>query len=642
MARKTNPPTDANANSIDALVRLERLDDAAELALRQGDPTRASGLFERACMFERAANASRVAGDHKRAFELGARACDLDHLDSLTRFANELTVEQAANMAPIVSSRGQHAAAALAWERASSPLSAAGAWDRAGEAIRAATNYENEGALVDAARVLERAIEQGDPTDAHRFALGNLLLRHGKWEGALRQLQRIADASALHAEAQEKVTFALRALGHLPHSEIIPPAAHVGASLLFGRYEVVREVASTANARVLECTDRLTGQRVALKMLAFDPVSPHGRDALVRFEREVHILMRVNHPRIVPMLDYMKDGPAIALAWMGGGTLDDVMAKIPLTPARACEIALSVLHALAEAHRLGIIHRDIKPSNVLFDDAGAAHLSDFGAAHIADASRTVTAAIIGSHGTMSPEQQRGEPATIRSDLYSVGIVFRTMLVGAQGFTHQKPSHVHANLSALHDEAIAMLCAEAADDRPPNAAEAYAALTRLSWPNVVELQNTSVTMTVNGPQSQPKERYEHSAQEGWTDRWLATRVSIVDLTDANLTLARAFAKALHPGLQRILRTDATRLFVEATAAESSDAVWNSSDATWLRSALAALHKTGCVHGNIDESHIFRTRSGILRLRFPTVHRASTAERDAADLDLLIRKRSATNI
>ncbi len=84
----------------------------------------------------------------------------------------------------------------------------------------------------------------------------------------------------------------------------------------------MREVAATPHARVLEAVDRVTGDRVAVKLLA-GLGEQEGRDALFRFEREARALAQLRHPNVVPLRAYHAEGPAIVLAWMPGGTLAD-------------------------------------------------------------------------------------------------------------------------------------------------------------------------------------------------------------------------------------------------------------------------------------------------------------------------------
>ena len=261
---------------------------------------------------------------------------------------------------------------------------------------------------------------------------------------------------------------------------------------LFGRYEIVREVASSPSARVLECIDGVRSERVAVKIFAGYDSRGGGRDALARFEREVRVLGTLDHPNIVPLRDYVPEGPALVLAWMGRGTLEQMIAAEPLAPARAVEIAQAVLSALGEAHRLGVIHRDIKPANVLFDDAGVTRLGDFGVAHLSDLSATATAGVIGTLGYMSPEQREGRPASVRSDLYGVGAMLWEMLTGerpdaaSSGATlRTRPSGVHRDLDTRHDTLVLSFLAADPAGRPEDAFAARRALGALKWPSTIE-------------------------------------------------------------------------------------------------------------------------------------------------------------
>ena len=227
---------------------------------------------------------------------------------------------------------------------------------------------------------------------------------------------------------------------------------------IFGRYDVLREAASSPSARVLECIDVVRGERVAVKVFAAWDTHGSGRDALAHFEREVRTMRALDHPSVVPLRDYVPEGPAIVLAWMPGGTLERMLAATgALAPARAVEIASGVLAALGEAHRLGILHRDVKPANVLFDEAGGARLSDFGVAHLGDVSTTATAGVFGTLAYMSPEQREGRPATARSDVFAMGTILREMLTGerpAPGAPPRvRPSEAHRELDRRHDAVV---------------------------------------------------------------------------------------------------------------------------------------------------------------------------------------------
>ncbi len=166
-------------------------------------------------------------------------------------------------------------------------------------------------------------------------------------------------------------------------------------------------------------------------------------------------LQPLDHAAIVPVRDFYPAGPTVVMAWMEGGTLEQMMGRGSIAPARAAEIGSSILSALGDAHRLGILHRDVKATNVLFDATGAARLSDFGAAHAADASATVTAGDLGALAALSPEQREGREVTARTDLFAVGVLLEAMLAGTRpGASRVAPSEAHAGLDARHDDLVA--------------------------------------------------------------------------------------------------------------------------------------------------------------------------------------------
>jgi membrane protein YdbS with pleckstrin-like domain len=122
------------------------------------------------------------------------------------------------------------------------------------------------------------------------------------------------------------------------------------------------------------------------------------------------------------------------MEYVRGRTLKDAIeAAGPLHPTRATQIVCSVLDALGYAHGRGLIHRDVKPQNILLGADGSARLADFGIAHMAGGSTTRTAAILGSAHYLSPEQSRGEEATVASDIYATGIVLHEALAGTPPF-----------------------------------------------------------------------------------------------------------------------------------------------------------------------------------------------------------------
>ena len=629
------------------LVREERLLEAAAMAGERGDPHLASQLYERACDWARAATEALRAGDGPHALELAAEAGS----ESLAEQAAALVPPEAAeSTAAKLVRRGHDAYAARLLEATGHPLLAARSWERAGRPVRAAALLEDAGDPAGAARVLENALRRDPQAWAVATALGALLARFAKHEAAVRVLQRVPGEAAERREALVHLVPALERLGlaraaadaaaeleargGAPVVEEPEPAAPV-RQRIFGRYDVLRETASSPSARVLECTDVVRGERVAVKVFAAWDTQGAGRDALARFEREVRTMRVLDHPSIVPLRDYVPEGPAIVLAWMPGGTLERMLAATgALAPARAVEIASGVLAALGEAHRLGILHRDVKPANVLFDEAGGARLSDFGVAHLGDVSTTATAGVFGTLAYMSPEQREGRPATARSDVFAAGTLLREMLTGERPSPGEppriRPSEAHGELDARHDDVVARLTAPDPAHRPGDAFEARAALLALPWPAVLDALAPRARAS-RRPSAHPHAGRLQIGPEGAAlDTWTGRSIERVPLSERALVRARAFAHADDAALQGVLRVDHEdgALWLEAPRGRPLDRALTAEERSRLRAALEALHAAGAVHGRVDAAHVLVDDSGSgVVLRFEAdADATATVDRD----------------
>ena len=437
--------------------------------------------------------------------------------------------------------------------------------------------------------------------------------------------------SQARAEAERE----LEALGgDLPSVRPAPAATDVKPRL-YGRYEVVREVASTATSRVLECVDAVRSERVAVKIFAAWDARGTGRDALARFEREVRVLGALDHPNVVPLRDFISDGPALVLAWMSGGTLETMM-QSPLAPARSVEIADAVLRALGEAHRLGVLHRDVKPANVLFDDAGVARLSDFGVAHLSDLSVTATAAIIGTLAYMSPEQREGRPASIQSDVYGVGAILFEMLTGERLAVGEdpktRPSGVHRELDARHDDVVMSLLAPSPAARPADTfVGAACGPSRRSPGRPPSSTQLPALVPERRASDRPSTARITDAGGKLRDAWTGRSIDRVPLTPVALARASAFACAGHRALQTVLRVDRDdeSIWLEAPASKRLDRALSPAEHALLLEALDALHAHGTVHGHVDRDHIVARTSqvGLFDVR---ADESSTADTDFAQL------------
>ena len=166
-----------------------------------------------------------------------------------------------------------------------------------------------------------------------------------------------------------------------------------------------------------------------------------------------------------------------------------------LTPRQALSLLAQAAEALAEIHRLGIVHRDVKPANMMLRADGTMVLADFGIAkrYTGDMARTVHGEFFGTPYYISPEQANGKPATERSDIYSLGIIFYEMLMNQRPFDGNSiveliTQHVHAPVPRLPDALTdyqglldGMLAKDPAE-RLQNADEVLAAIDRV-WTQV---------------------------------------------------------------------------------------------------------------------------------------------------------------
>jgi serine/threonine-protein kinase len=541
-----------------------------------------------------------------------------------------------------LSSRGYDVLAGQLYAAAGDDEQAALAFDRGEDHAEAARLFEKLGRPVDAAKSLERGISRDDTRDDLREALGGLLARHARLQPAVKVLQQIRDPS-IKARTDLVVVRLLHDLGlavaadalastleedapppSAPRRPSTPPASGRPRRTMFGRYEIVEELAQTANAQLFVAVDLLSRERVAIKLLAAASRGS-GRDAVLRFEREARSLSKLRHPNVVPLLDYFPEGPALVMPFLESGSLLDLIARERIVPARAVEIALAVLTALGEAHRVGILHRDVKPSNVLFDAVGAVRVSDFGAAHLADGSTTVTAAAIGTMAYMSPEQRAMKPAGIGSDLYAVGVLLLEMIAG---YLPRDPaamllSHHHQDLDARHDAILARLLAKDPADRPGNADEAKSLLGSIPWSDQVPTIDKREAATP-APRAGPDERFTPLAGTVGEDRRLDSvldrEVVVLPYDERWLPLLLAFAAVKSPSIATVLTASAQRglVIVERPLGRplSSSATSLSPPALGrLRAALAELHASGLAHGSIDRDHVYVTEDGFPMLAFP---------------------------
>ena len=197
------------------------------------------------------------------------------------------------------------------------------------------------------------------------------------------------------------------------------------------RYEIQKLIGEGGMANVYLANDTILSRRVAVKVLRGDLA---GDEKFVRrFQREANSASSLSHPNIVEIYDVGEDNGDyfIVMEYIDGKTLKQLIKKRGvLTIPEAIDIMLQLLDALETAHESFIIHRDIKPQNIMIKESGLVKITDFGIAMALNtAGLTQTNSVMGSVHYLPPEQASGKGSTVRSDIYSLGILLYEMLTG---------------------------------------------------------------------------------------------------------------------------------------------------------------------------------------------------------------------
>ncbi len=257
-----------------------------------------------------------------------------------------------------------------------------------------------------------------------------------------------------------------------------------------GHYEIRSVLGEGGMGTVYLAEDRKLKRKVALKVL---PADRGDEEARRRLLREAQAAAALDHPNICAIyeVDEASDRSYIAMQYVKGETLEARMAKERISVDDSLNIAVQVADALAEAHAHNIIHRDIKPSNIMLTARGQVKALDFGLAKTASSALvgpdeaetkrifTTPGMIVGTVPYMSPEQLRGEPVDMRTDIFSFGVVVYEMLSGQRAFArasdaetigailHEQPpelSSIDSGIPKVLEDIVGKCLAKDADER----------------------------------------------------------------------------------------------------------------------------------------------------------------------------------
>jgi serine/threonine-protein kinase len=248
----------------------------------------------------------------------------------------------------------------------------------------------------------------------------------------------------------------LRAAIQPPEAEAVPFQPRT-----VGDYELLREVGRGGMGVVYEARQLRLGRRVALKMIkAGDLAGPSERE---RFRAEAQAVACLQHPNIVQIYEVgeLEGRPYLALEFVDGCGLDQLLAGTPLPAAQAAGLLETLARAVQYAHQQGVVHRDLKPANVLLAfsrepraSAGSAlarssrlnecvpKIADFGLAKRRDgvSAQTQSGAVMGTPPYMAPEQAAGRTKEVgpATDIYALGAILYEMLTGRPPFKAETP------------------------------------------------------------------------------------------------------------------------------------------------------------------------------------------------------------
>ena len=265
----------------------------------------------------------------------------------------------------------------------------------------------------------------------------------------------------------EREVFRLLELDDRAGSFLEQPAASIQMAgpplsegdMLADRYRILGLIGRGGMSDVYEAHDDVIGDVVALKVArpGLEPI--HALEA--RWRREVLLARKVSHSGVCRVHDvaiHHQDGRELLLLTMerlNGESLESRMQRHDARLEEVLDLARQVGAALDAAHGEGVLHRDIKPDNILLEPRGEgrirAVLTDFGLARHAapDAGSPVTEAgfLAGTPGYLAPELLRGDPPSIRSDLYAFALVIHNLLVGVTPVLDRRVSAVFARATS---------------------------------------------------------------------------------------------------------------------------------------------------------------------------------------------------
>lgn len=240
--------------------------------------------------------------------------------------------------------------------------------------------------------------------------------------------------------------------------------------VLAGRYQIEAVIGSGGSGRVLRAFDRVTRTAVALKILRPE----YAADSVwnERFSRELRVGRQIQHPNVCRVYDIGdSDGHKfLSMELATGGTIRSQLAPgaAPRSVDDRIADARAIIQGVAALHAAGIVHRDLKPENILRAADGRLLVSDFGLATDPGAGPATTI-MIGTPRYMAPEVVMGDPATIRSDVWALGVVMHEILSGERPnrsiIKRRRRMYTPPEVGSPRERRLVELCARCSEEDP---------------------------------------------------------------------------------------------------------------------------------------------------------------------------------
>jgi urea transport system substrate-binding protein len=308
--------------------------------------------------------------------------------------------------------------------------------------------------------------------------------------------------------------------------------SHVGKTL--GKYQITGLIGQGGMGIVLKGHDPLIDRVVAIKLLPLE--SNSDGISLRRFLAEARAAGKLNHPNVVQIYEVgqQETDYYLVMEYVAAGSVNEHLQKKGAFPVYdATRIIMDACRGLGAAHAAGLVHRDVKPANLLQTELGTVKVTDFGIvkeAHGESGGMTMTGVVIGTPYFMSPEQCEGRPVDARTDLYSLGATYYSLLTGSSPYAdsssmmqvmfahcHRDPPDPRQKNPALPEACsriIAKAMAKSPDDRYQNADQMLADLewlmttltqTGTQLPPIASASNSAIHPALSAPKPQTASR-----------------------------------------------------------------------------------------------------------------------------------------